>query len=451
MHWSVRSVIGLVILFAGLTAGGDDRPNILVLVADDLGWADVGYHGSKLPTPNIDRLVREGVELDQHYVAPMCTPTRAALLTGRYWSRFGNRKPSNERVLPYDTMTLAKALKQQGYRTHLTGKWHLGSKLAWGPQVFGFDASHGPLAGGVGPWNHRYKKGDYSKTWQVNGNLLHETGHVTDLIGNQAVRWIHEAAETDEPFFVYVPFTAPHSPLQEPAEWIERAASIAPEDRVQYTACVMHLDYTIGRILTALEHTGHVKNTLTVLFSDNGGTIGPSDGDNARYPGAYPKGEKLGRNEPLRGRKGQLYEGGIRVPAVAHWPGKLSARKLPAPVHVIDWMPTLAGLAGFEQEEDLKWDGEDLWPVLTGAAEPKDERVLYWQGTRLDAHAIRAGNWKLIVNGEKLELFDLSRDPNETDDLAEVHPAKVDALLQKLDKARKKDNDALPLDDPGGR
>lgn len=200
-------------------------PNVVVIVADDLGWGDVGYQGSRIPTPEIDRLADEGVVLEQHYVAPMCTPTRVALLTGRYWSRFGNRKPSNERVLPWGTPTLASLFKDRGYTTALTGKWHLGSLPKWRPHHFGFDHAYGPLAGGIGPWNHRYKKGPYSESWHEDGRLIDEVGHVTDLLGNAAVRFIHRSREGIKPFFLYVPFTALHHPLDEPIPWLEQAPS----------------------------------------------------------------------------------------------------------------------------------------------------------------------------------------------------------------------------------
>ena len=209
-----------------------NRPNIVILVADDLGWADVGYHGSSIRTPNIDRLQSRGVELDFHYVAPMCTPTRAALLTGRYWSRFGNTKPSNERVLPWDTMTLARALQGAGYRTAISGKWHLGSKPEWGPRKFGFDQSYGSLAGGINPWNHLYKHGPYTRTWHRNDELIEEEGHVTDLLTSEAVRFIKEKKK--EPFFLYVPFTAVHTPFDEPPKWLGRVNNIDPERRPFY-------------------------------------------------------------------------------------------------------------------------------------------------------------------------------------------------------------------------
>ena len=213
-------------------AAENNRPNIVILVADDLGWADVGYHGSSIRTPNIDQLQSRGVELDFHYVAPMCTPTRAALLTGRYWSRFGNTKPSNERVLPWDTMTLARGLQGADYRTAISGKWHLGSKPEWGPRKFGFDQFYGSLAGGINPWNHLYKHGPYTKTWHRNDELIEEEGHVTDLLTSEAVRFIKEKKK--EPFFLYVPFTAVHTPFDEPPKWLGRVDNIDPERRPFY-------------------------------------------------------------------------------------------------------------------------------------------------------------------------------------------------------------------------
>lgn len=427
-----------------------ESPNILIIVADDLGWNDVSYHGSKIPTPNIDRLAAEGIELDRHYVAPMCTPTRTALLTGRYWSRFGNRSPSNTRVLPWKTETLASALKAKGYTTHLTGKWHLGSTPEWGPAHFGFDHSYGSLAGGTGPWNHRYKKGAYSKTWHLNGHLVEEEGHVTDLIANQAVRTLHTASESDQPFFLYVPFTAPHNPFDEPAAYRERAKAEGDPERLHYSACVMHLDDAIGRILAALKETKADKNTLTVFFSDNGGTIHPSDGDDAKYPGTYEKGLQLGRNTPLRGRKRDLYEGGIRVPAIAHWPDRLAPKKVTTPIHVIDWMPTFSHLTGANSLQQAKWDGANLWPLLSDDT-PLDPRHLYWQGTGKTKRALLGpDNWKLIFDQqspEKAELFHLSSDPKEENNLADTESAKVKTLLTILQSETARDNDALPSND----
>ncbi|MEK6235760.1 MAG: sulfatase-like hydrolase/transferase, partial [Planctomycetales bacterium] len=320
----------------------ETRPNILVVVADDLGWADVGYHGSPIKTPRIDRLCRSGVELDQHYVAPMCTPTRAALLTGRYWSRFGNTAPSNERVLPWNTVTLATAFKQVGYETAITGKWHLGSKPQWGPRRFGFDRSYGSLAGGVNPLNHLYKHGSFSRTWHRDDKLIDEEGHVTDLIAAEAVRFIKK--KRDRPFFLYVPFTAVHTPFDEPRRWLDAAAHV-PEDRRQYAACTQHMDDAIGQLMQALDQADVLDNTLLVFFSDNGGTNGD---DSSRYPNTKPKGKIKGLNTPLRGWKTQVHEGGIRVPAFAYWKGRLKPRKVKTPMHVVDWTPTLCKLVGYQ-------------------------------------------------------------------------------------------------------
>ncbi|MBW3597709.1 MAG: sulfatase-like hydrolase/transferase, partial [Planctomycetes bacterium] len=233
---AVLSLLVLLILQAAdrPSAAAEPRPNLVVLVADDLGWADVGYHGSSIKTPNLDRLAGEGVRLHQHYVASMCSATRSALLSGRYWSRFGVTGATNSRVYPFDTVTLASALQSVGYETAITGKWHLGSKLEWGPRKFGFDHSYGSLAGGVGPWNHRYKRGPYSVTWSRNDELIEAEGHVTDLIAREAVSWLESRG--DKPFFLYVPFTAPHIPIDEPSAWLKQYPDIDDLGKRQYAA-----------------------------------------------------------------------------------------------------------------------------------------------------------------------------------------------------------------------
>ena len=419
-------------------------PNFLIIVADDLGWADVGYHGSRIPTPHLDRLAKEGLDLDQHYVAPVCTPTRAALLSGRYWSRFGNTAPSNPQVFPFGTVTLATALKKAGYTTALCGKWHLGSEPECGPLKFGFDQAYGSLAGGVGPWNHAYKRGPFTRTWHRNHELIEEEGHATDLLAREAIRFLE--TERTRPFFLYVPFSAVHHPLDEPEEWLEKGKKADPS-RPQYAACLMHLDDAIGRLVKTLDDTGQRENTLVVFFSDNGGAHGPPDADTARYPGEYPKGQLLGRNEPLRGKKGQVYEGGIRTPALANWPGKLSPGKILAPLHVVDWMPTLCALAGVKPEQDLKWDGADIWPVLRGADKNPKARVFYWKGPAGRSSAVREGGWKLVVHrnsgGDRQELFHLSEDPGEQQNLASKNPEQLERLLALLKKEADRDNDAV--------
>jgi hypothetical protein len=210
------------------------RPNIVFILADDLGWGDVAFHGGNAPTPHLDRLAREGLELGQHYVAPVCSPTRTGLMTGRCWSRFGVVNPQSERALPWDTVTLPRVMKSAGYDTCLTGKWHLGSLPEQGPNHFGFDHSYGSLGGGVTPYSHKYKKGRFTDTWHRNEKLIEETGYVTDLIANEAVRWIESRGAA--PFFLYVPFTAVHLPIKEPDEWVARVPAAIKGDVARHYA-----------------------------------------------------------------------------------------------------------------------------------------------------------------------------------------------------------------------
>lgn len=451
----MKPLSALTAMFFALSASwaaGESKPaapDIVFIIADDLGYGDVAFHGGLAPTPHLDRLVREGVELTQHYVAPVCSPTRAALMTGRYWSRFGVTSPQNGRALPWDTMTLARALKSVGYDTCLVGKWHLGSKPEWGPNHFGFDHSYGSLAGGVGPWNHFYKQGPYQETWHRNGELITETGHVTDLLAAEAVRWIESRGE--RPFFLYVPFTAVHLPLKEPAEWLQRVPQeIAGEVPRHYAACVMHLDAAVGQIVAALERIGRRDNTLLVFTSDNGGSW--AENHDPKYPeDSYPRGKLPGNNTPWRGQKGQLYEGGIHVPALVNWPARLKPGKWNAPWHIADWMPTLCALAGYSPDRDLKWDGVDASSALLDRKAPAD-RPVYWTAPGFRARAIRYGDWKLIVSQDgpqqRLELFDLAHDPQETRNLAAAEPAKVAELLQELNLASARDRDSVAGDQP---
>lgn len=434
----------------GSASGADARPNIIFILADDLGWADVGFHQGNVPTPNLDRLAAGGLELTQHYVYPVCSPTRSALLSGRYASRFGVTNPQNPRAYPWDTVTLARALKSRGYDTALCGKWHLGSKPEWGPQKFGFDHGYGSLAGGVGPWDHHYKEGEFTATWHRDGTLIAEQGHVTDLITREAIQWLQSRA--DRPFFLYVPFTAVHIPIREPEDWVLRVPkAITEPSRRQYGANVMHLDDSVGKILAALEKSGKAGNTLVIFGSDNG-AYPTARNDDPQYPADnYEPGPAGGSNEPLRGRKGEVYEGGIRTPLIAHWPGHLVPGKFTGVAHITDWMPTLSALAGYKPEKDLKWDGQNIWPQLTGT-EPTKPRAVYVAGPGFRSRMVRDGDWKLVVtqsgpaNQETVELFDLAKDPNELTDLAVKMPGKLAALRIRLEELSKADRDALADD-----
>jgi arylsulfatase A-like enzyme len=444
----------LGILFAAVsTLTSAEKPNVVFIIADDLGWADVAFHGGIVPTPNLDRLKAEGVELTRHYVAPVCSPTRSALMTGRCWSRFGVTTPQNDQALPFDTVTLPRALKECGYDTAITGKWHLGSKPEWGPNHFGFDHSYGSLAGGVGPYDHRYKKGEYSVTWHRNGELIEEEGHVTDLIADEAVKWIGERGEA--PFLLYVPFTAVHLPVKEPQEWLDRVpASITGEVPRHYAACIAHLDDAVGRIVRAIDDSGRGEKTLIVFTSDNGGST--SENNDTKYPAdGYPQGTLPGNNAPWRGKKGDLYEGGIRVPTLARWTGTIpAASTCDALLHISDWMPTIAALAGFEGGLALKWDGIDAWPAISGKGTVPD-RVIYSAGPGFRARALHHGDWKLIVRegskgaGETNELFDLGGDPAEARDLSSLEAGKLAEMKARLDAAARADRDAV-VAKPGG-
>lgn len=284
--------------------------------------------------------------------------------------------------------------------------------------------------------------------------LIDEPGHVTDLYTAEAIDFIETKRES--PFFLYVPFTAVHHPLDEPDPWLAKGRS-ADATRPQYAACTMHMDDCVGQIVQALKRTKQLENTLVVFFSDNGGTIDPADGDNSRYPGEYPKGEKLGLNRPLRGRKTQVYEGGIRTPAFVSWPGTLAKRKITSPLHVIDWMPTLCGLVGFQANQvfpnddvgndPLKWDGQDIWPILSGQIETPQPRTLYWRGVGERTSALREGDWKLIATGQKLdgnlELYDLATDPFEQRDVSAQHEMTRERLLGLLREQLSLDDDAV--------
>jgi arylsulfatase A-like enzyme len=411
------------------------QPNIVFIVADDLGWGDVSWHGSGIKTPNLDRLGQDGVLLEQHYVAPVCTPTRAQFMSGRYASRFGITVPQDEQAFPFGTVTLASALKESGYDTALIGKWHLGGAPEVGPRKFGFDYSYGTLHGACGPYNHLYH--DAKPTWHRNDEYIQEKGHATDLITQEAIKWIE--ARSDKPFFLYLPYTAPHVPLDEPEQWLNLYADRPnPGDRI-YPACISHMDDGIGQVVQALDRTGKRANTIIIFTSDNGAWRG------AKNPKPYPPGLAAGINTPLRGKKGDVYEGGIRVPALANWPGHLSPGKFDAPIHAVDWLPTFAALSGYHCATDLKWDGQNVWPALSGAEKPTPRRILYWAGPFYKTAAVRDGDWKLVVFHEpksRTELFNLAADPYEKTNLAKKQADRVADLQKSLTDVAARDNDS---------
>lgn len=441
------AVVVLSIVNGGLFAAEATKPNILLIVADDLGWADVGWHGAKIRTPHLDRLAREGVELDRHYVQPVCTPTRTALMSGRYPSRFGPHalQPSNLRAMPLGTETLASALKSVGYETAISGKWHLGSRPEWSPNKYGFDHSYGSLSGAVDPWLHTYRKGVYEKTWHRDGVVLEEQGNATELIAKEAVQRIETMRG---PWFLYVPFQAVHIPVDAPDEFKAMYANetfdddpARDESYKRFAAFVTQMDAKVGEFVAALERTKQRDRTLIIFTSDNGGL---EKGGNA-YVSQVPPTPRLSSNQPLRGQKGTLYEGGIRVCAFANWPGQLKPRKLAVPMHAVDWFPTLAALAGYRSDKDLRWDGQNLWPALSGTDDSAPPRPLYWAYGQ--GFVVQQREWKLIAHkGGKSELFHLQTDPFEKSDLATTQPERVTELRRLLDEFRQSDVTQLPDD-----
>jgi len=452
-RWENRCIVALDVLmfvigfgcFAQQAAATAQFPNILIIVADDLGWNDVGFHNSEMRTPSLDRLAQRGVEFDCHYVQPECTPTRVALLTGRYPSRFGSQamNASNQRAIPYGTPTLASMMKTLGYATGMAGKWHLGSKPEWGPNHYGFDSSYGSLAGAVGVYDHRYRLNTpFSVTWHRDEQIINgfENGtHTTDLIAQEAVRWIRQ--HNGERWFFYVPFHAVHTPLVEKdPRWSDMNQHLRSTDRRLYAAAVSHMDSAIGQMLQALKSQGQLEETLVLFFSDNGAQVYHRGGV---YPPPDPKLSKFSSNAPFRGSKAQLYEGGYRVPAMIHWPKELEARKVEEPVHVVDWMPTFASLLGQQFSERPEWDGRNIWPLITGELETVGERTFYftWRHDR-KWEALRQGDWKIVRRkDEEWELYNLQQDPYEEVDLAKKHPQITDKLIKVFEQERAKDPD----------
>jgi len=437
----------------------ETRPNVMFILVDDLGWGDVSYHGSPIRTPNIDRLVSRGIELDFHYVNPVCTPTRASLLSGRYPGRFGRHAtvPSNDPVLPDGYWTMASMFREAGYATALFGKWHLGSDPKYYPGQYGFDHSYGSLAGGVDPYNHHYKRGVHSSTWHRDGQVYDrlERGHVTDLLTDEAIRWLNAQ---EGPWFCYMPYTAVHTPIRAPESWIDRYwfEGMDPDphrDRSlkEYAAYTAHLDHAIGRLIETLKCMDQIHNTIVVFVSDNGASTASVAEDTNLYPGWHEDMPRRGSNYPLRGTKATVYEGGIRTPAAVMWQSRWAPRRLAEPLHIVDWMPTFAALLGIAPRTDPRWDGANILPLLEGQVGALPERPLYWNLTH-SRFAVRQGGWKLIRNqrdwGVETELIQIAEDPLEERNVAAQHPEIVARLEQVLAEQHALDDTARRPDAP---
>lgn len=436
MFRSIRSTCFALALLAPAVAAAQSsqKPNILYIVADDLGWNDVGFRSSDLATPTIDRLAREGAVLDQFYVQPMCTPTRAALMTGRYPMRYGLQSfvilPEQTYGIPLDEKLLPQILKEVGYSTAIIGKWHLGhgdTKL-W-PRQRGFDYQYGALIGEIDYNTHKIHG---VTDWYRNNEHLDEPGYVTTLLGQDAVRYI-EKHDARKPMFMYLAFTAPHTPFQAPQAYIDRFKSIADPNRRIYAAMIAAMDDQIAAVLDALEKKGMRDNTLVIFHSDNGGVKSAAFAGQIETKGALPA-----DNGPFREGKGSLYEGGTRAVALANWPGHIKPGKVDQPMHVVDMLPTLADRTGASLAGTKPLDGSDVWQTISeGAPSPRKE-VVY--NVEMFRGAVRRGDWKLFWRAtlpEKLELYNIAEDPGETKNLAAENPPIVAELQKRIDDLAK--------------
>jgi arylsulfatase A-like enzyme len=401
------------------------KPNVLVIVADDLGSADVGFNGGKISTPNLDRLAGSGIKLTDFRACPMCSPTRAGLLTGRWPIRYGLMRsvvpPWSTNGLPASEKTLAELLGAAGYEQRgIIGKWHLGhARKEFLPLAQGFTRFYGHYNGAIDYFTHE-REGELD--WHEGDASLKREGYSTDLLGDEAAAFITKAPN-GKPWFLYVPFNAPHAPFQAKQSDLARYPQFKMPDRRAYAAMVDSMDQAVGKLLEAVEKRPDSTNTLVLFFSDNGGV------------------PKVGSNAPWRGWKLTVYEGGTRVCAAIRWPagGLTGGKEFGGRIGYIDVLPTLLAAAGAAIPANL--DGVNFLPALRGE-KPLNSRLWFsyiHQGK--DAHAsVHDGKWKLVAHGDffapsgvpELELYDLEKDPGETNDVAKANPETIKVLRKAL-------------------
>ncbi len=423
----------VVLLAAGHPTCAADHTNILVLYSDDAGYADFGFQPDCMPdmkqlTPHIDSLAAQGARFSNAYMTGcVCSPSRAGLMTGRYQQRFGfdnNLPPGTRNGLDLKETFGAERMKTLGYTTGLIGKWHLGYPPAFHPNRRGFDAFFG-LIQGSRPYYPMTSPTPF-RVLQNNGKPTPESGYVTDRLGDAACAFINEHGS--KPFFLFVSFTAPHGPNQPRPSDARRTAHIADGKRQSYAGLVVALDDNVGKILKCLDTNGLTRNTLVVFTNDNGGQV--NGGAN---------------NTPLKGRKGQLAEGGIRVPFAIRWPEHTPPKTtIDQPVIALDLLPTMLALAGAQIDPAWNLDGRSLLPLIDSkTAIPTNERTwpersLFWrQHGESGERAMRKGRWKLHHDRTAQappRLYDLQVDVGETKDLAEVHPDRLAGMLEELNQ-----------------
>jgi arylsulfatase A-like enzyme len=413
------------------------RTNLIVIMTDDMGWADVGFNGCKdIPTPNIDLIANEGVRFTDAYVSfPVCGPSRAGFLTGRYQDRFGfttnpTIDPENSTAgLPIEEETIAQVLKKADYKSAIIGKWHMGTHPVFHPLERGFDYFFGFLSGG-----HNYyadqlvledlsqvtKKWDWYRTKIVeNRNTVETQDYLTDELSAAAVRFINLQSAENQHFMLYLAYNAPHTPLQATEKYLSRFPNIQDSKRKTYAAMVSAVDDGVGRVLQAVEANGIAENTIIVFLSDNGGAK-----NNASI------------NAPLRGAKGDLFEGGIRVPFAMRWKGVIpSAQTFKKPVSSLDIMATIVAQNDIEIANERPLDGVDLIPFLTGKIQGDPHDLLFWRKWEQNAMAVRQGNYKLVANNAQEnsppKLYNLPFDINEGSNIEREERQIYDTLMLK--------------------
>ena len=452
--WGVF-VLGVLSSLA-LSAQASDRPNVVVIVADDLGWADVGFHGNQIiDTPSLDRIAAEGAQLNRFYTTPICSPTRAALMTGRDPIRLGVAYSTimpwqNNGIHPDETF-LPELFLSAGYQTAMVGKWHLGhAQQSYHPNSRGFEHFYGHLHTEVGFYPPFASLG--GKDFQRNGVSIDDQGYESYLLADEVSRYIRER-DTEKPFFIYMPFIAPHTPLDAPEELQAKYADMADDRgksrskmadstrfmakvtgrtsaRPMYAAVVDAMDQAIGRVLDTLDREGLADNTIVLFFSDNGGAVYAIGGAD---------------NAPLRGGKGDTFEGGIRVVAAMRWPEKIPmGSRVDSIMSVMDVLPTLASAAGIDADTQFRLDGRNMLPALIdGQTMPREKLLFFISETPFKNHVnVTAFNdeWKLI---QRIEtgfssvdvtqfLFNIAEDPHEHNNLAQQHPDIVADLADEI-------------------
>lgn len=405
------------------------RPNIIVIVADDLGYADLGFTGAKdIPTPHLDALARSGFTCTDGYVShPFCSPTRAGLLTGRYQQRFGHENnPKYDRKdetagLPLSQVTLADTLSKAGYRTGIVGKWHLGATPAMHPMRRGFREMYGFLGGGHDYFNADLE-GDpreYLIPIERDGKPEKFPGYLTDAFSKEAAAFV-DRARPDTPFFLYLAYNAPHTPVQVPPEYEKRLSAVTDEGRRRYGSMIVAVDDGVGRLMATLKAKGLEQNTLVFFFSDNGGPTTVTKCSNA----------------PFRGHKGQVYEGGIRVPFIVSWPGTLPAgRKYAEMVSSLDVYATACAAAGINLPPGTRPDSTDLMPYFHVLVKGWPHLRLFWRTGGGVSWAMRERNYKLVrIKGQPDELYDLHADIGETRNIAAERKDIAQSMAGRLER-----------------